>query len=546
MQKPWRAALIGAAAGALVTVPGLGSGTLWDNSETAYGEVAREILLSHDWVVMHLNGAPWFVQPPLYFWIAAICAKIFGIGSFALRLPSALATMAMGGMTAYAVSRQAGTRAGIYSSVILSTCLMQAIVGRLAIMDALLDLAIAFTIFWWFRSVQTGRDRYFVYGWIAAAFGFLAKGPVAPVVAVIVIVPYALWELRASRAHLPSWRGWLGGIALFLAIVAPWFGELIARTGAHSVGELIGHYTFGRYTGTIENQSGPIWYYIPVLILGFFPWIAFLPPGLAFAAAALRRPPAGEARRNAQQMIRLSLVWAAVPFVFFSLARTKLPNYIALEFPALAVLVALYIDDAVSRARSRSIVWSTAAVPATIVLLAIAIVMFSRDNRLTGDLHGAATIVSYIGAVIVAGSLLAFTMLSIQSARALAPYALAASMVAAVGLIALLALPAAEQFKPIPHLAQIIERDRRPGDAIAIGEVAGGNALVFYTSPGVYTLRAPYGPGSILCSAPRTWLVAARNSATPAFGREVRLVSAWGKTGLFIYEGTQCPERKKS
>ena len=78
-----------------ITLPGLGIGTLWDNSETAYGEVAREILLTHDWVVMHLNGAAWFVQPPLYFWIAAIFCKAFGLTSLAFRLPAALATILM-------------------------------------------------------------------------------------------------------------------------------------------------------------------------------------------------------------------------------------------------------------------------------------------------------------------------------------------------------------------------------------------------------------------------------------------------------------------
>lgn len=544
MQRPWRAALIGAAAGALVTVPGLGSGTLWDNSETAYGEVAREILLSHDWVVMHFNGSPWYVQPPLYFWIAAVCAKIFGIGSFSMRLPSALATIAMGGMTSYAVSRQAGIRAGIYSGVVLSTCLMQAIVGRLAIMDALLDLAIAFTIFWWFRSIQTGRDRYFVYGWMAAALGFLAKGPVAPVIALLVIVPYAIWEARASRAHLPSWRGWLAGLALFVAFVAPWFGELIARTGAASVGELIGHYTFGRYTGTIENQNGPVWYYLPVLILGFFPWIAFLPSAVAFSVTCLRAAAVNEAQRNARQMMRLSLVWAIAPLVFFSFAHTKLPNYIALEFPALAVLVALYFDDAVERARSRSALWSTAAVPVTILLLAIAIAIFSRDNRLTGDLQGVATDMLYVGGAIFAGALIAFVLLWIDRARVAAPYALGVSMVLAVATIAFVALPAAEQFKPIPHLARVIERDRIVGDAVAIGDVAGGNALVFYTAPGVYTLRAPYTSGSILCSAPRAWLVAPRDSDPPAFGRSLRLVSKWGKADLYLYQGRPCAVRK--
>src|SRR5579871_3472549 len=91
-----RAALIGAIVAALVTLPGLGVGTLWDNSETAYGEVAREILLTGDPVVMHMNGLPWFVQPPLYFWLAALCAKVLGMTALALRLPSALATICMG------------------------------------------------------------------------------------------------------------------------------------------------------------------------------------------------------------------------------------------------------------------------------------------------------------------------------------------------------------------------------------------------------------------------------------------------------------------
>src|SRR5512146_1173060 len=96
MERPVRAAFVGAIIAACVTIPGLGAGTLWDNSETAYGEVAREILLTHDWVVMHLNGAAWFIQPPLYFWIAAIFALLFGPTSFALRLPAALATILMG------------------------------------------------------------------------------------------------------------------------------------------------------------------------------------------------------------------------------------------------------------------------------------------------------------------------------------------------------------------------------------------------------------------------------------------------------------------
>src|SRR5579872_7048275 len=157
MSIPLRTALIGCFIAALATLPGLGTGTLWDNSETAYGEVAREILLTHDWVVMHLNLTPWFVQPPLYFWIAAVFAKVFGVGSFALRLPSALATVAMGATIGYATAKLAGSRVGMYGAIVLSTSLMQAIIGRMAIMDALLDLAVAVGILALFRAFTGGR-----------------------------------------------------------------------------------------------------------------------------------------------------------------------------------------------------------------------------------------------------------------------------------------------------------------------------------------------------------------------------------------------------
>ena len=124
---------------ALAVLPGLRIGTLWDNSETIYGEVAREILISHDPVVMHFNGEPWFVQPPLYFWVAALFAKLFGVTSFAFRLPSALATIAMVAGMALRVARARGERAALFTALVASTMLMMAILGRLAIMDAMLD-----------------------------------------------------------------------------------------------------------------------------------------------------------------------------------------------------------------------------------------------------------------------------------------------------------------------------------------------------------------------------------------------------------------------
>jgi len=539
MEKPVRAAFIGALVGALATLPGLGAGTLWDNSETAYGEVAREILLRHDWIVMHLNGRPWFVQPPLYFWIAAIAARLLGTTAFALRLPSALATIAMGATLAYAVARQVGARAGIVASIILSTALMQAVIGRLAIMDALLDLAVTIAILAWYRGLETGRDRYYIYGAIAAALGFLTKGPVALAVALVVIVPYAYWS-RRDGIRAPSRRAWIAGIAVFLAVTAPWSVALVTRTSIHSIVTLLVHYSVGRYAGVIENQSGPIWYYLPVIILGFFPWIAFLPPAIAYGVTCVREQP----------LWRLGFVWIVAPLLFFSFASTKLPNYVALELPGLALVTGLYFDAVARKGATRSAIVAAFVVPVTIGVLAIAIRVFTLENRLTVAV--VPTIASLLGAAVVifVGSLVTALLLARRSSIAWAPYALGIAMLAAVDVLAVSVLPHTEAFKPIPKLAAIIDANRRPGDVVAIQDVSGSNALAFYTSPGVVVLAPPGGaaadgisnPRRVICGAPRVWVVAprARPDVDPTYGRRRVTVAMAAKAALLLYSGARC------
>jgi len=501
---PVRAALIGAFFAALVTLPGLGTGTLWDNSETAYGEVAREILLTHDWVVMHLNGFAWYVQPPLYFWIAAVFAHLFGATAFAVRFPSALATIAMGGAVGYATARIAGERAGMVAAIVLSTSLMQAIVGRLAIMDALLDFAIAAAVLWWYRAFEPSgsprrRDTAFVCGAVALALGTLSKGPVAPVVTALIVGAWLLWERRAGRLAAPRRRGLAIAALAYLVITLPWFVALGVRVGPNAIGELIGHYTFGRYTGVIENQTGPIWYYVPVLILGFFPWIAFAPVALA-AAWRLARTPDGA-------FARLALTWAIVPFVFFSFASTKLPNYIAMLIPALAILVALWFERVRAGEDRRAAIVSAATIPVFVGLVAIAIGIFSRSNRLDFDLAAVQQQFIILGIAMLAGSLLTVIAIARRDTAAWSPYVLALTSGALVLFIALVAEPAAEPLKPIPPIARTIEAQRKPGDTIAIGGVSGGNGLIFYTVPPVLDMKNNAGFKSAVCVSGDQWVV---------------------------------------
>jgi 4-amino-4-deoxy-L-arabinose transferase-like glycosyltransferase len=536
-------AAVGALLAALATLPGLGGGTLWDNSETAYGEVAREVLFYHDWVVMHLNGVPWFVQPPLYFWIGALFAKLFGMGPFALRLPAALATIGMAVAVAYAVARAAGRRVALLSVVVLGTMLMQAIVGRLAIMDALLDLAVCVAILTWYAALRGSGNAAWFAGWVAVALGILAKGPVAPAVVLLVLGPWAVWERALGRRlRAPSLPVALGGAALAAAIVVPWFALLVGRVGPEALGQLVGHYTVGRYLGTIENQSGPIWYYLPVVLLGVFPWFAFVPPALA---AALRAP-----ADERGEIARLAFVWIVVPFVFFSFANTKLPNYIALELPAFAIAIALWFDGILASEDRRTALVATAIVPITLAGLAFAIAVFTRENRLTGALSALVGDLIVLGLTMLVGSLACGALLLRRSTARYAPYALGLSGLVAILVISLVAEPHAEPLKPIPELAAMIRAQSETGDVVAIQSFGGSNGLMFYTQPPIAILDGPgeiahspaSDPRAVLCAAPRAFVVtgAKRPALDPTYGRRRRIIARSNRAVLFLFDGPRC------
>jgi 4-amino-4-deoxy-L-arabinose transferase-like glycosyltransferase len=369
------------------------------------------------------------------------------------------------------------------------------------------------------------------------------------VVALLVIVPFFFWNRRCEPTYPPSARAWIVGLLAFFAIAAPWPIALVAHYQLFPLQKLIGEYTFGRYTAVVENQAGPWWYYLPVIILGFFPWIAFLPVAVTYAVRQLRAGAAADPALS--RLVRLALTWIVVPLLFFSLARTKLPNYLALEFPALALLTALYFEAVVRRGGTRSAVFSAATVPVTIGALAFAIWLFTRNNRLTAEVAIAIPPLLAMAVAIFAGSLLTALLVARRSSIGAAPYALAFAAIVATDVLAVRVLPHTETFKPVPRLAAVIDAEARPGDIVAIQGVSGGNALLFYTHPVVRVLAPPNDgdpqsddvePRSVICAAPRAWVImpAAGLSQDPTYGRRRHLITIDRKAALVLFDGPPC------
>lgn len=306
----------------------LGSTALWDNSEPTYAEISREILSTGDWFTMHYEYRNWYVHPPLYFWLTALGIKLFGLGEAVVRFWSAFFG-ACGIVAVYFLGKHLyDSRTGFWAAVILATTLEYFILSRIVLMDTLLNFFTVLALVGFLLAYQKKSSRYFLLFYGSAALAILAKGPVGIVLPLMLIFAFLL--IKREFSFFLKFFHW-PGLLLLAAILSPWYLSQILMHGKDFLMINIAHYTFTRYVGVVENQPGPVYYYIPVLLAGFFPWVGFLPWVMAYH---------WRHRKNDSSLFLL--LGMSIIFIFFSFSGTKQPNYIITFFPLAAVAVACF------------------------------------------------------------------------------------------------------------------------------------------------------------------------------------------------------------
>ncbi len=311
----------------------LGAIPLVGPDEPRYARVAVEMHRAGAWVTPTLQGEPWLEKPPLYYWLAGACFSALGETEAAARVPSLLATLLLVGATAFFGARFYGSRAGLHAGFVAGTALLPFVYGRAASMDML--LAATVTVATGLLALRlldlSGRGPVAAAGAVAG-LATLAKGPLGLLLPALVAGGYLLVtrEWRRLRALVSP-----AAIGAFLIVAAPWYVAILLAQGRHFVDVFLLNHNLERFTSTIHHHPGPIVYYLPVLLLGFFPWSGLLVPGL------LRVAP-----RSSRADLFL-LLWAGLPFLFFSLAGSKLPGYILPCVPPLAILMGRAADQLV-------------------------------------------------------------------------------------------------------------------------------------------------------------------------------------------------------
>lgn len=309
--------------------------------EPRYAWIARDMMETGDWVTPRLYGKPWFEKPPLFYWGAALCFKIFGVTEAAARLSSAISALLATLALAWLALRLYGAETARWLLLLLPTTVGMIGFSHAAATDmpfsGMLTIAMvcAAVVLGLTRSEHTPilpRTP-----WLALIlFGFflglavLAKGPAAIILTDGAVFFWALFAKRwrdAFRLFHPV------AVACFCVTALPWY-ILCARRNPDFFRVFIIEHNFKRYLTPEFQHVQPFWFYAPVLLVAFLPWTAAV-----FWTAIEGSARIAESKKVTPHSLFL-LSWCVFVVLFFSLSQSKLPGYILPSIPAICLIVA--------------------------------------------------------------------------------------------------------------------------------------------------------------------------------------------------------------
>ena len=316
---------------------------LFRPDEGRYAEIAREMVVTGDWVTPRLNGIKYFEKPPLQYWATAAAFKLFGEHHWTSRLWPAMTGLLAIALVFLAGRTLFGPDAGCYAALVQATSVACVGAGHINTLDMgvtffMSATLVAFLLAQRERASATSSARWMLLAWACAALGVLSKGLIAIILPAAVLTIYVV--LHRDFRLLRCLR-WTAGVAIFLALAAPWF-LLVQDANPEFASFFFIHEHFERFLTGTHHRVQPWWYFFPILAFGALPWLTFVPQSLIRAWRTQASPKVFEPGR-------FLLIWIVFIFAFFSVSGSKLPSYILPIFPALSLLLGLTLAETAPR-----------------------------------------------------------------------------------------------------------------------------------------------------------------------------------------------------
>jgi 4-amino-4-deoxy-L-arabinose transferase-like glycosyltransferase len=325
--------------------------------EPRYAQIAHEMLVHFDsahslkgrldaCVTPYLYGRPWLEKPALYYWRAMFLFQDFGVHDWSARLPSTTFAFIMLALIYLHMRR---FRPGGHLDAALITVACAGIMGfaRGASTDMQMAAPLAIGLLGWYAWYETGSKFWLYDIYFFTGLATLAKGPVAPLLAALIIIAFAF--LRREWSILLR-SLWWPGVLLYFAMVLPWF-IAVQHQNPTFFREFFLEHNLERFATDRYQHSQPFWYYLVVMLLALMPWtvlaVRALIDGILTSVAEwrLRHSRAGKPlpTRPGDAFPEFLILWAFIPVLFFSFSESKLPGYILPAIPPITILTGDYL-----------------------------------------------------------------------------------------------------------------------------------------------------------------------------------------------------------
>ena len=315
--------------------------------EPRYAQIAHEMLDRFDaaptlkarlsaCVTPYLYGHPWLEKPALYYWRAMFVFQDFGVHDWTARLPSASFAFIMVALIYLHMRR---FRPGGHLDAAIITVACAGIIGfaRGASTDMQMAAPLAIGLLGWYAWYETDSKFWLFDIYFFTGVATLAKGPVAPFLALVIVAAFAFLRKDLSILKRSFW--WPGAL-LYLAIVLPWF-IAVQHQNPTFFREFFLEHNLERFATNRYQHAQPFWYYLAVALLAVMPWtviaVRAFADGIQTSVCEWRLRHFGQckpcANRPGDAFPEFLVIWALIPIVFFSFSQSKLPGYILPSIP---------------------------------------------------------------------------------------------------------------------------------------------------------------------------------------------------------------------
>lgn len=344
--------------------------------EVFYIQSAKEMVMHNSWLTPMIFDEIQFEKPFLAFAMFAAAIKFFGLTPFVARFwPAMFGVLGVGVVYWIAWMLFRTKRLAFIGGLVLSSSLIYICLSRAVLTDMIFSVLVMISLGFFYDAYTESKrkSKGIILSYFFMGVAVLTKGLLGFLFPVGAICGYLFY--KKDFGFLKT-RAVLWGALLFLAISLPWHVLMYQQHGSFFIEEYFGNVHFGRIFRAEHPKLDNWYFYIALMFVGVLPWTIVMFPAVKSVFTAFKQ------KTKARDSLAFLLCWIASVYIFTQPAHSKLASYIFPVFPALAIIIARYLEDILRRFDKKESVFSlllSARVMAVLLfIVAIGIVIFAR------------------------------------------------------------------------------------------------------------------------------------------------------------------------